>query len=254
MVIMHVMVYWTKGALRRNCWQRECETSSRPQGQVQRHTVEQLADFAPMVQILDVPEPQVVDQLVAVIKLSVPEQKIEVPKILCPSRPLRAAHAATQMAGQLVEVPTDVVLVVLRQPVEQIVDIPVPGIRGSSGSGGLQGFLPEQSFPHSSVEQIVDTPVPGRGSSGRSLTFQFPVAAFMIFSQIRVQQVGFSHFSPGGRKCEGHQAGECQSRRGLQLIRAVVPGGGVLHRRCWWRVDAHGHWPLVAAWHGHLPC
>ena len=41
---------------------------------------------------------------------AIPEQVIEVPKILCPSR--RVAVVDTQMAEQLVvEVPTDVVLV-----------------------------------------------------------------------------------------------------------------------------------------------
>ena len=102
--------------------------------------MEQLVDFAPMAQILDVPEPHMVDQMVDVLMLfdaAIPEQLIAVPKISCPSRPLRAVPAATQMAEQLVEVPTDVVLVVPRQPVEQDVDIPVPGARGY---GGLHGF------------------------------------------------------------------------------------------------------------------
>ena len=34
-----------------------------PQGRIQQHTVEQFGDFAPMVQILDAPVPQSVDQL-----------------------------------------------------------------------------------------------------------------------------------------------------------------------------------------------
>ena len=62
---------------------------------------------------LGVPEPQMVDQLVAVLKpvdSPVPDQIIAVPKISLPSRPLRAALAATQMVEQLVEVPTDVVV------------------------------------------------------------------------------------------------------------------------------------------------
>ena len=73
--------------------------------------MEQLADVATML-----PESQMVDQLVAVVKLvdsAVPEQVVEVPKISCPSRPLRAAL--------LVEVPTDVLVVL----VEQIIGIPV---------------------------------------------------------------------------------------------------------------------------------
>ena len=69
-----------------------------------RDTMEQLADFAPKVQILD--EPQTVEQLVFKhIDISVPEQVIEVPKILCPARPSRAVLADAQMGEQLVEVP-----------------------------------------------------------------------------------------------------------------------------------------------------
>ena len=127
----------------------------RLQERVQRHTVEQLGVFAPMVQILDVLEPQIV-------RRCDPEQVIAVPKISCPSRPLRAALAATQMAEQLVEVPTDMLVVV-----QQTVDIPVPGAHGSFGYGGLQGFLPEQSSSPSSVEWIIDIPVQGGGAARR---------------------------------------------------------------------------------------
>ena len=45
---------------------------------------------------------------------------------------------------------------------EQIVDIPVPRGRGSSGVGGLQGFQPRQGS-HRTVEQNVDNPVPSGG-------------------------------------------------------------------------------------------
>ena len=75
---------------------------------VQRHAVEQLADFAPMVQILDLPVPQMVDQLVDVLKLldtAIPEHVIAVPKI-----PHHAAFEP-QLAEQLVEVPTAVTFV-----------------------------------------------------------------------------------------------------------------------------------------------
>ena len=91
----------------------EAFAEPRPQERVLRHTTEQIGDVAPMMPSLGVPEPQMVDQLVAVLKpvdSSVPEQIIAVPKISLPSRPLRAALAATQMVEQLVEVPTDVVL------------------------------------------------------------------------------------------------------------------------------------------------
>ena len=52
---------------------------------VQQRTVEQLADVVPMVQILDILVPQMVDQLVGVLArfdFPVPEQVIEVPKIV----------------------------------------------------------------------------------------------------------------------------------------------------------------------------
>ena len=86
----------------------EAFAEPRPQERVLRHTAEQIGDVAPVVPALGVPEPQMVDQLVAVLKpvdSPVPDQIIAVPKILLPSRPLRAALAATQMVEQLVEVP-----------------------------------------------------------------------------------------------------------------------------------------------------
>ena len=48
------------------------------------------------------------------------------------------------------EVPT--VVSPFLQFVEKNADIPVPGVRGSFGIGGLHGFLPEQSS-HPSDEQ-----------------------------------------------------------------------------------------------------
>ena len=82
-----------------------------PQERVQRHTVEHIVDLvrvAPMVQILDAPVPQMVDQLQDIMRffdtlLLVPEQVVEVPKILLDDVPvLRDA----QLVEQLVEVPT----------------------------------------------------------------------------------------------------------------------------------------------------
>ena len=84
-----------------------------PQEQVQRHAVEQLAELAPMVQILDAPVPQIVDQLVDVVKLldtAIPEHVIAVPKIPQYSIPHRAVFEP-QLAEQLVEVPTAVTFV-----------------------------------------------------------------------------------------------------------------------------------------------
>ena len=79
-----------------------------PQERVQRHTMEQLADVAPMVPSLAAPEPQMVDQLVAMVKhvdSVVPEQIIAVPKISWPSRFPRTVLREPQLAEQLVEVP-----------------------------------------------------------------------------------------------------------------------------------------------------
>ena len=76
-----------------------------PQERVQRHTMKQLADVAPMVPSLAVPEPQMVDQLVAMIKhvdSVVSEQIIAVPKISWPSRFPCTVLREPQKAEQLV--------------------------------------------------------------------------------------------------------------------------------------------------------
>ena len=110
----------------------------RPQERVQRHTMEQFGELAPMVQILDALVPQMVDKLEDVLKivdLSVPVQEIEVSKISslsCP--PPRCFLPEPQSAEQLVEVPT--VLSPLHIA-EQIVGIPVPQGRGKRR---VQGF------------------------------------------------------------------------------------------------------------------
>ena len=129
----------------------EVLTAPRPQERVQRHTVEHIVDFdccAPMVQILDTPVPQTVEQLPDVLRFfdrltTVPEQVIEVPKILPEDVPMRAVLRDPQLAEQLVEVPTIVSYSWLQLRMEQTVDIPVPG-RGGRISG-LQGFPPGQS-------------------------------------------------------------------------------------------------------------
>ena len=64
----------------------EAFAEPRPQERIQRHTMEQLADFATMVQLLDVLVPLMVDQLVAVLKpvdSSVPDQKTQCPRSRC---------------------------------------------------------------------------------------------------------------------------------------------------------------------------
>ena len=133
----------------------------RPQERVQRHTMEHIVDyvcFAPMVQILDAPVPQTVEQLPDVLQFfdrlsTVPEPVIEVPKISTEDVPMRAVLRATQLAEQLVEVPTIIsnpLLVLLQallehkqRTVEQMVENPVPR---SGGAGDLQGFPSGQRF------------------------------------------------------------------------------------------------------------
>ena len=86
---------------------------SGPQERVQRHFVEHPVDPVRGVPILDAPVPQMVDQLVDVLKIierSLPvvaEQVIEVPKIILQDRiPQRTALRWPQLVEQLVEVPT----------------------------------------------------------------------------------------------------------------------------------------------------
>ena len=100
------------------------------QGKVERHFVDDLGELAPLVQILDLPVPRLVDNVVDALRI--PErpmavQVIEVPKILIDVSPARSLVPEPQTAEQLVEVPT--VLSPTRinlQIAEQIVDTPVP--------------------------------------------------------------------------------------------------------------------------------
>ena len=85
---------------------------SGPQERVARHT-EQIVDSAPGLSILHVPLPQMVHQLVDVLKiidmsqLVVVEQVIEVPRIILQDRiPPRTVLRGPQLAEKLVEVPT----------------------------------------------------------------------------------------------------------------------------------------------------
>ena len=151
----------------------------RPQERVQRHTMEHIVDFvcfAPMVQILDPPVPQTVDKLHDVLwffdRLStVPEQVIEVPKIISEDVPMRAVLRATQLAEQLVEVPTIIsfsVILLLHALLEQRIaeqNVDIPAVGGSGAGGGISGFLPGQSYSMTG-EQIVDNPVPRPGGAG----------------------------------------------------------------------------------------
>ena len=168
-----------------------------PQGRILRHVVGHLP--APS---LDVPVPQMVDQLPDIEHFFAalspdPEQVIEVPKILPLDVPMRAALRVTQLVEQLVEVPTTVSYSSLFQrTVEQHVDIPAS--RGRGLRGGIEGFFPGQSSTAPLFsEQIVDIPVP-RGDLQGFLPGQGSTAS-SSHSPDAANEAGvgvFSHFSP----------------------------------------------------------
>ena len=119
-----------------------------PQERDQLRTVEQIAVYAPMVQILDVPVAQMGEQLVDVLHffdalIPVAEQAIEVPKIIIERIPPRTSVREPQLAEQLVEVPTIVSFSSLQRVMEQTVDIPVP--QGGGRHADLQSFFRGQS-------------------------------------------------------------------------------------------------------------
>ena len=144
-----------------------------PQAQVLQCTVEPIVDAVPLVPLLDDPVPQTVEQLQDVLQFfdrlsSVPEPVIEVPKIITEDVPMRAVLRATQLAEQLVEVPTIISFSMIlllhalleQRTVEQNVDIPAVG--GSGTGGGLSGFLPGQSYSLT-ANMTADIPVPSGG-------------------------------------------------------------------------------------------
>ena len=103
----------------------------RPSSCAQRHIMEDLGALAPSVQLLDLPVPQMVqnvtDTLLRILDFPIAEQVISVPTVSCASCPSRSQVPEPQSADQLVEVPT--VLTATRialQIAEQIVDTPVP--------------------------------------------------------------------------------------------------------------------------------
>ena len=157
------------------CTTRPRSGGASPQGRVLRHVVGHLP-----LPALDVPVPQLVDQLPDIVQFfralsRDPVQVIEVPKILPFDVPLRAALRVTQLVEQLVEVPTIFSYSSLQWTVEQHVDIPVPG--GGGSSSGLQ------VFPLESVQQ---RRLPRNaflsGLWSRSLTL-FLVEVFTVLSQ-----------------------------------------------------------------------
>ena len=116
-----------------------------PQERVLRHTVKQIADACLFVQILNALVPQTGEQLVSFFKFldtQMPvEQVIAVPKI-----------TKDMIQPRLVDydLRQPQMLFFLKQRVlEQIVDIPVPRGRWSSGGGGL----------HVAVLKVMEDPV-----------------------------------------------------------------------------------------------
>ena len=195
--------------------------------------MEQTADDAPLVQILDAPVAQMVEQLPNLAQFfdilrPDPEQVIEVPKILPHGVPSRRLCRDMQLAEQLGEVPTIVSYSSLQ--LIQNVDIPDPG--GGGRNSGLQGSLPEQSStaPLSSaerlsernVEQIVDIPGgglqdfrPGQSSSSSS---HFPAGS--LGDADEPGEGVFRTFHKNKKKCETGSALESESARQCQLIHA----------------------------------
>ena len=176
-------------------------TSAGGQGKVELHVVEDLGELAPLVQILDLPVPQMVDNVLDALRI--PErpmavQVIEVPKILIDVIPSRSLVLEPQSAEQLVEVPT--VLSPTRialQIAEQIVDTPVPQGRGGKRcSTATSSYL--ERISERTVEQIVDVPSSGGG----------------------LGQGSSSSAGPVGKKCGGRRPGECESASALELMDA----------------------------------
>ena len=172
---------------------------------VQRRTVQQIVDAVPLVPLLDDPVPQMVEQLPDIMcffdmLLPVPEQAIEVPKIVLDDVPVRTSVRDTQLVEQLVEVPTIISYSSLRRTMEQHVDIPVP--RRGGRSTGLQCFLPGQSSASSSsskkrisertVEQIV----------------RFPGEGLQDFRPGQVSPASSSFHSPAGSDDDANEPGD----------------------------------------------
>ena len=120
---------------------------SGPPERAQRRTVQQIVDAVPSLPTLDDLAPQMVEQLWDILLFlralsPVPEQVIEVPKILPVDVPMRTSVREPKLAEQLVEVPMIVSFSSLQRIAEQNIDIPVVG--GSGAGGGFPGFSKER--------------------------------------------------------------------------------------------------------------
>ena len=212
------------------------------QDRVKRHVMEDLGTVCPFVQILDLPLPQVVENVtdtLRILDLPIAEQVMVVPKISCSPCSSRSLIPKPQSADQLVEVPT--VLTPLRIA-EQIVGTPVPRGRGE---GRVQGFLPRQSStatPSSEEriserieEQLVDTS-PGLGlgqgssSSAGPADEDFTGVFFAVFPKLKKCEVGFALESESARQWQPIHAGCSAGRRVLAGLPRV---GAVQGRQLW---------------------
>ena len=177
-----------------------------PYARVQRRTVQQIVDTVPLVPLLDDPVPQMVEQLPDITcffdtVLPVPEQAIEVPKIVLDDVPVRTSVRDTQLAEQLVEVPTFVSFSSFQRIMEQHVDIPVP--RRGGRSTGLQGFLPGQSSTassSSSKKRISERTVKQIG--------RFPGEGLQDFRPGQVSPASSSFHSPAGSDDDANEPGD----------------------------------------------
>ena len=156
-----------------------------PQERVQRYTVEHLTDLvrvAPMVQILDAPVPQMVDNptdAFRVMDQPIAEQVIAAPKFVASSCPSREALREPQTAEQSLEVTT--ILHFLKQKV----DLPAPRRGNVFLRTGFVVFVvcgADRSHSSSWSWRLWRSPrffsqdtVLCSGMRSRSLTFQFLV-------------------------------------------------------------------------------
>ena len=148
------------------------------------------------------------------------------PKILPDDVPMRTTVRDTQLAEQLVEVPTIVSCSWLQLGMEQNVDTPVPGRGGRIA--GLQGFPSEQSLTalHVSQERISERTVeqlrfwlrPSRFSPRTEfiLFFALPAGAHEVLDE--PGEVFFRTFPQLKKKCEVGSALWVGTECGLDFI------------------------------------
>ena len=199
-----------------------------PQVGAQRRTVDQIGDAVPGLTALDVPVPQMVenvtDTLLRILDFPVAEQVIEVPKISCSSCPSRSRVPEPQSAEQLVvEVPTvlspraSLCRSRSRSSAFQFLRVLVAnGVFKVFSQNRVQQrrLLLWNAFPERTVEQIVDIPSSGGGlrqessSSAGAADEDFTgFFFFALFPKIKKCEVGSAPESEGARQCQLIHAG-----------------------------------------------